>query len=259
MSRYCSYFTRASGEMADALASGASVRKDVGVQVPPRPPVDLLGVNMGLWSDFLTNQGKVIHKWKHYFPAYESHFQRFVGRPVVFWEIGVYKGGSLQMWKRYLGPHAQIIGIDIDPSCLAHEEDQIAVRIGDQADQTFLQSVIDEFGVPDVVLDDVSHRMEDLAATFTYLYPRISSTGVYFVEDLHTCYWADYGGGLRHPDSFIERTKHLVDELNADWTDGELSPTDFTRSTMSMHFYDSCVVFERGRHLEKSAPKTGHE
>jgi hypothetical protein len=29
--------TRASGEMADALASGASVRKDVGVQVPPRP------------------------------------------------------------------------------------------------------------------------------------------------------------------------------------------------------------------------------
>ena len=30
--------TRASGGMADALASGASVRKDVGVQVPPRPP-----------------------------------------------------------------------------------------------------------------------------------------------------------------------------------------------------------------------------
>ncbi len=28
--------TRASGEMADALASGASVRKDVGVRVPPR-------------------------------------------------------------------------------------------------------------------------------------------------------------------------------------------------------------------------------
>jgi len=31
--------TRASGEMADALASGASVRKDVGVQVPPRAPI----------------------------------------------------------------------------------------------------------------------------------------------------------------------------------------------------------------------------
>ena len=31
--------TRASGEMADALASGASDRKIVGVQVPPRPPL----------------------------------------------------------------------------------------------------------------------------------------------------------------------------------------------------------------------------
>src|SRR5680860_1160317 len=31
---------RASGGMADALASGASVRKDVGVQVPPRAPRD---------------------------------------------------------------------------------------------------------------------------------------------------------------------------------------------------------------------------
>ena len=31
--------TRASGEMADALASGASDRKIVGVQVPPRPLV----------------------------------------------------------------------------------------------------------------------------------------------------------------------------------------------------------------------------
>gem|GEM_PF-7043352 len=31
-------FIRASGEMADAQASGACIRKDVGVQVPPRPP-----------------------------------------------------------------------------------------------------------------------------------------------------------------------------------------------------------------------------
>ena len=33
-----------------------------------------------LWSDFLNNQGRVIHKWKHYVPAYEQHFSRFVER-----------------------------------------------------------------------------------------------------------------------------------------------------------------------------------
>jgi len=27
---------------------------------------------MSLWQDFLTNDGKIIHKWVHYFPIYEG-------------------------------------------------------------------------------------------------------------------------------------------------------------------------------------------
>ena len=214
---------------------------------------------MTLWHDFLNHDGPVVHKWKHYFPAYEEHFRRYVNRPLVFIEIGVSAGGSLQMWREYLGPHAQIVGIDIDPGCARHESDGIAVRIGNQSDPVLLQSVIDEFGAPDIVLDDGSHEMGDLLSTFEFLYPRMSQTGVYFVEDLHTAYWAEFGGGLGTPASFIEHAKHLIDELNADWTRGALEPTAFTRSTLSMHFYDSCVVFERGRHLEKSAPRIGTE
>jgi hypothetical protein len=71
---------------------------------------------MSLWSEFLTNDGRKIHKWTHYFPIYEQHFGRFVNRTTTFIEIGICKGGSLQLWKRYLGPFAQIVGIDIDPS-----------------------------------------------------------------------------------------------------------------------------------------------
>lgn len=212
---------------------------------------------MSLWSTFLNNNGRVIHKWKHYFTAYENHFARFVGRPVLVLEIGVFKGGSLQMWKNYLGPHAQIVGIDIDPSCKEFEEDQIHVRIGDQSDEIFLQSVINEFGTPDIIIDDGSHVMRHVLSSFNFLYPQLSPTGVYFVEDMHTAYWEEYEGGLKTPLSFIEKSKALIDELNADWTRGELTPTEFTRSTISMHFYDSCVVFEKGRHLEKSAPQTG--
>ena len=214
---------------------------------------------MSLWSSFLTNDGRIIHKWKHYFPAYEAHFSRFRNRPVLVLEIGVFRGGSLQMWKNFLGPHAQIVGIDIDPQCATYEEDQVHVRIGDQADPRFLASVIDEFGKPDIVIDDGSHMMSDVSASFDFLYPRMADDGVYFVEDMHTSYWPTYGGGLRKADTFIEQAKNLIDELNADWTEGALPPTSFTRQTLSMHFYDSCVVFERGRHLEKSAPMTGTE
>ncbi len=79
------------------------------------------------------------------------------------------------------------------------------------------------------------------------------------LEDLHTAYWDDYGGGLRHTGSFIEICKGLIDELNADWTGDKLQPSEFTRSTLSMHFSDSMVVFERGRHLTKGAPRIGRK
>src|SRR5271163_4046066 len=123
-------------------------------------------MNMGLWGEFLNNKQRVVTKWKHYFPAYEAHLARFVNRPILFLEIGCGSGGSLQMWKRYLGAHAMIVGIDINPDCKLFEEDQIAVRIGAQADTEFLAALITEFGSPDVVLDDGSHQMRDIVDSF---------------------------------------------------------------------------------------------
>lgn len=212
---------------------------------------------MSLWSSFLTNEARVIQKWKHYFPVYERHFARFVNSDVVFVEIGCGEGGSLQMWKRFLGPHARIIGLDINPVCEAVAEDQIEIRIGDQSDAGFLGAIVDEFGAPDIVLDDGSHIMSDVQAAFAALYPKLTRNGVYFVEDLHTAYWIEYEGGLKRSGSFIESCKDLIDELNAEHARGALEPTDFTRFTLSMHFYDSIVVFEKGRHTRKHAPRIG--
>jgi SAM-dependent methyltransferase len=212
---------------------------------------------LNLWSSFLTNDGRLIHKWKHYFPIYERHFREFVYKPVTFIEIGCGRGGSLQMWKRYFGPHARIVGIDILPECKEFEEDQIEIRIGAQQDLQFLENVIAEFGAPDIVLDDGSHVMSQVIASFQFLYPRVAKNGVYMVEDLHTAYWEEYEGGLRKPTTFIELSKNLLDELNADHSRGALVPTEFTQTTLSMHFYDSVVVFEKGLHTRKWAPQTG--
>jgi hypothetical protein len=212
---------------------------------------------MTLWSDFLNHDKRVIHKWKHYFPIYERHFKDFVNRPVTFIEIGCGLGGSLQMWKQYFGPHARIIGVDIDPECKKFEEDQIEIYIGPQQDSQFLQSIINEVGIPDVVLDDGSHVMSHVVATFQFLYPKMLKNGIYLVEDLHTAYWEEYEGGLRKPSTFIELCKNLIDELNAEHSRGALPPSEFTKSTMSMHFYDSLVVFERGAYTRKFGPKTG--
>jgi hypothetical protein len=212
---------------------------------------------MTLWSDFLNHDKRIIHKWKHYFPIYERHFKEFVYKPVTFIEIGCGLGGSLQMWKSYFGPHARIIGVDINPECRKFEEDQVEVFIGQQQDHQFLQTVLDKVGIPDIVLDDGSHKMSHVTETFQFLYPRLLKNGVYMIEDLHTAYWNEYEGGLRKPSTFIELCKNLIDELNADHTRGALPQTEFTRTTAGIHFYDSIVVFERGAYTRKFAFEVG--
>jgi hypothetical protein len=70
--------------------------------------------------------GKGIWKWTHYFDIYERYFHRFVGTEVVIVEIGIYSGGSLDMWKNYFGPRCQVYGIDIESACKAYEGDTSA-------------------------------------------------------------------------------------------------------------------------------------
>lgn len=214
---------------------------------------------MNLWQDFLTNNQKIIHKWVHYFPIYERHFSSWRNRSLTFLEIGVARGGSLQMWQRYFGPLTKIVGIDVNPQCKAHESPGIFVRIGDQSNPVFLQSLIDEFGVPDIVLDDGSHRMDHMASSFQFFYPKMHKNAVYMVEDLHTAYWEEYGGGLDKPESFMNFAKQCVDRLNADHTRGKLKPDLITRETFGISFYDSIVCFDKGDVWWKAAPMTGRD
>lgn len=209
---------------------------------------------------FLGNTGRPIHKSGHYFFAYERHFGRYVGQPVTFLEIGVGNGGSSQMWKRWLGPLAKIVGIDINPVCEQFADEQVAVRIGDQSDPRFLQALLDEFGVPDVVLDDGSHQMQHVVGSFNFLYDKIAATGVYMIEDMHTAYWADYGGGKGDPRSIIEKFKDMIDVLNADHVrTGDPAPSRFTRQTLAMTAYDSVLVFEKAPMINKSMKMIGDQ
>jgi hypothetical protein len=161
------------------------------------------------------------------------------------------------MWKKYFGPLATIVGIDINPECKAFEEEQIHIRIGSQYDSTFLQNVIHELDIPDIVLDDGSHVMSDIISSFEFLYPRIDRKGIYMVDDLHTAYWDECQGGLGRDGTFIEKCKTLIDELNAVHTRGKLLETDFSKTTLSMHFYDSVVVFEKGALGKKYMSRIG--
>ena len=75
-----------------------------------------------LMKFFLFEEHRLIDKWVHYFNVYEKWFSSYRGKDIVFVEIGVYQGGSLQMWKNYFGKDAKIIGVDVDERCKEFEE-----------------------------------------------------------------------------------------------------------------------------------------
>jgi len=110
--------------------------------------------------------------------------------------------------------------------------------------------------VPDIVLDDGSHKMEHVNATFDFIYPRMSKNTIYMIEDMHTSYLKTFGGGLGKKDAFINRSKTLVDKLYADQIEN-IEQDDFSLNTISIHFYKSIVVFEKGDVYLLKAPKIG--
>jgi len=213
-----------------------------------------------LLRHFEANDGRLIHKWMHYFDIYHQYFDRFRDRDIVVVEIGVSHGGSLQMWTEYFGPKAKIWGVDIDPRCQAFEGPGIKVVVGDQGDRDFLRKLAEMVGPIDILIDDGGHMMDQQIATFEELYSLVKIDGIYFVEDTHTSYWPeDYSGGYLKPGTFMEYAKALVDKLNA-WhsREPELVVDDFTSTTRAMHFYDSIVVFEKGAITRPGHRMTGH-
>jgi len=127
---------------------------------------------------FAHHQGRQVDKWQHYFAIYDRHLARYQGRAPRVLEIGVDHGGSLQLWRRYFGVDASIVGIDIRPECY-FQEDGLEIHIGDQTDVKFLRAL----GEFDVIIDDGSHVPAHQQATFTEMWPKCK--GVYLIEDCH--------------------------------------------------------------------------
>lgn len=214
-------------------------------------PAEIPGLAAGVESElaklFFAHDGRLIHKWTHYFPHYERHFGPYRGAPVRMLEIGVFQGGSLELWRKYFGPDAVIYGIDVDPVCADRVSPPNQVRIGSQEDPDFLRAVVAEMGGLDIVLDDGSHIGRHQRAGFASLFPALRKGGVYAIEDLHTSYWpgpSGVEGGYRRAGTGIELVKTLIDDMHARF---HRRGVRFAADIAGIHVYDSIVFIEKGR------------
>ena len=213
------------------------------------------------WLDSRT-EGPGTWKWRHYFPVYERHLGKFRGQEVHILEIGVYSGGSMQMWKQYFGDKAHIYGVDIEPVCRQYEDEQTKIFIGDQADTNFWNDVLAQVPRIDIVVDDGGHQTDQQIATLEALLPHIQPGGVFICEDIN----GKANPFLSYMDG-LARDLHAQNPLGADagqdadprYPYATLRPNSLQRLVDSIHTYPFVTVVEiRGNELARfSAPRHG--
>jgi hypothetical protein len=135
----------------------------------------------------------------HYTMDYDRRFRALRDEPVTLLEIGVggygdpnEGGASLRMWRNYFDK-GTIVGLDIMPKTLDLGEN-VHIEQGDQADPRTLHHLGETYGPFDIIVDDGSHRYDDIVQSWVILWDYLKDGGWYCVEDLQTAYWPEYGG-----------------------------------------------------------------
>ena len=189
-------------------------------------------------------------KWSGYFDVYEKHLSKFIGKSPRILEIGVLGGGSIEMWQKYFGEDTAVIGIDINPECLNYKYDgDVQIIMGNQGDENFWKQFAEENGKFDIIIDDGGHTMDQQITTLKCMFPYLNDGGVFAVEDTHTSYWVNWGGGYKSQHSFLEYSKGLTDIVNQQHFQGNnyVVPRVLNnyKGLYSTTFYNSMVVFEK--------------
>lgn len=164
--------------------------------------------------------GRVSQKWAGYLVAYDDVLAPRRPDRLTLLEVGVQNGGSLEVWSRYF-PSAQVlVGCDIEPACaeLTFDDPRIHVLVGDAGDPATIAAIASIAPSFDIIIDDGSHRSDDIVRTFVRLLPMLADGGVYIIEDLHCSYLESFAGGLFAQRSALSFFRRLVDVINiAHW------------------------------------------
>jgi SAM-dependent methyltransferase len=134
----------------------------------------------------------------HYLRRYEEYFRPLVDNEIKLLELGVYKGGSLLLWRDYFAK-GLIVGLDLNPITLSDPSGRIRVYQGMQQDTALLDRIASDHAPQgfDVIIDDCSHIGELTRISFWHLFDNhLKPGGLYVIEDWSTGYWDSFFDGV---------------------------------------------------------------
>lgn len=221
-----------------------------------RDPLSVLALEYGT--------DKAADHW--YTPHYHRRFAELRGAPVRLLEIGIggyddaeSGGESLRMWRDYFPAGSTIVGLDIvakdaavAPGCV--------IEVGDQSDPRVLHHLGETYGPFDVIVDDGSHRPDDVMQSWVILWEYLVLGGWYCIEDLQTSYWGSYGGSsVRTGESVIGFLQGLIDRIHyADFDIPGYTPNRFDLTVIGLEIARNIAFILKGDNSEPSRQMPPH-
>jgi hypothetical protein len=216
-------------------------------QNTPNPEIQSLEELIASWK----NSPYPSIKISSYFPAYVELFGHLRGTDCTFIETGILDGGSLFMWRNWLGEKARIIGIDLNPEALKWKEHGFEIYIGDQGDPSFWKATLKQIGKFDALLDDGGHQSFQQIVTAYESIRFAKNKCVIAIEDTVTSFMKDFSKHGKH--TFLEFSKDATDLLIFKCFDmyPRRLPSSYNRTSVnhfkdvfSIKFFNGIVAFQ---------------
>jgi hypothetical protein len=170
--------------------------------------------------------------------------------------VGIFNGGSLFMWRKFFGPEARIIGIDLNPDAREWEKYGFEIYIGDQSSDAFWTELFRKIGKVDVLIDDGGHTNRQQIVTSHYAIQNINDGGLLIVEDVHTNYFREFGNPSRY--SFLNFAHRIVDGVNSRSYSLRQTYAQYSSRVYSVSYFESMVAFQIDSRLCKRSVPTSN-
>lgn len=189
-----------------------------------------------LANKYKTDKGTEFYLAHGFTEFYYPYFKNYE-KPVIL-NLGVDKGASEKMLNDFYDGDCKIYCVDIeDKSEIFKDFDNIKFFKCDLSKKENIQKLISNFnGVKfDIIIDDASHKWADQFLCLLMLNSRLTSNGIYVLEDLHTSYESKTFGESKDfsqsPLHFLTTTQYN-DFLKNDGYD-------------LASIIDTCIIFEK--------------
>ena len=191
-------------------------------------------------------------KHSSYFDVYDELLAKYKNKNITLVEIGVLNGGSLFMWRDFLGEQARIIGVDLNPKALKFKDFGFEIYIGDQGDEKFWAEFFTDVGKIDILLDDGGHNYIQQISSFNEALLHMKDQGMIIIEDVHTSYLPGFGPKKL---SFIQYSFNLINKINVQFSKNQIRGLGES-CISSIQFFPAIVAIHINYNYFSISPET---